>query len=197
MEQEIILASFNKNKAREIDKIMDPVRVKCLADLGVDIDFDAVEDADTYRENAIKKVRAACAYVSGIVCADDSGLEVAALDGRPGVHSARYGGPGLDDAMRYTKLLEDLAGVPASRRSARFVCVVAVQHPDGREEFFEGEMRGVIAEAPRGASGFGYDLVMFLPELGRTVAEISAEEKNRISHRAAAFRAFRQSLLRT
>lgn len=192
---EIVLASFNKNKAREIEQIMAPVAVTCLADLGVDIDFDAVEDADTYRENAIKKVRAAAAHASGIICADDSGLEVDALDGRPGVFSARYGGPGLDDALRYTKLIGELSGVPEDRRGARFVCVVAARFPDGREMFFEGELRGVIAAGPRGSSGFGYDPVMFLPRRGKTVAEISAQEKNEISHRAAAFRKFRDYLL--
>ena len=192
---EIILASFNKNKAREIESIMAPVRVKCLADFGVEIDFDAVEDADTYRENAVKKVRAAAAHVSGILCADDSGLEVDALHGGPGVFSARYGGPGLDDALRYTKLLEDMRGVPEQNRGARFVCVVAARFADGREMFFEGELRGVIAKAPRGASGFGYDPVMFLPDRGKTVAEISADEKNQISHRPLAFCKFRDHLL--
>jgi len=196
MVMEIILASYNKNKAREIEKILAPIRVKCLADLGVDMDFDAVEDADTYRENAMKKVRAAAEHVNGVICADDSGLEVDALGGRPGVHSARYGGPGLDDALRYTKLIEDLDGVPETRRGARFVCVVAVRRPDGREEYFEGELRGVIAAAPRGSSGFGYDPVMYLPDLGKTVAEISADEKNRISHRAQAFKKFRNALLK-
>lgn len=192
---EIILASFNKNKAREIEQILSPVAVKCLADLGVNMDFDAIEDADTYRENALIKVRAAAAHASGIICADDSGLEVDALDGRPGVLSARYGGPGLDDAMRYTKLLEELRGVPEARRGARFVCVVAARFPDGRETCFEGELRGVIATAPRGSSGFGYDPVMYLPGLGKTVAEIPLHEKNRISHRAAAFLKLRDHLL--
>lgn len=192
---EIILASYNKNKAREIESIMAPLHVKCLADLGVDIDFDAVEDGDTYRENAIKKVRAAAAHVDGILCADDSGLEVDALHGGPGVHSARYGGPGLDDALRYTKLLEDMRDVPEPKRGARFVCVVAARLPDGAEHFFEGELRGVIATAPRGSSGFGYDPVMYLPDIAQTVAQISSYEKNRISHRAAAFRQFRDLLL--
>ncbi len=194
-EMEIILASFNENKAREIGGIMSPIAVRTLGEFGVGIDFDAVEDGTTYEENAFKKVRAAAAHVNGIIAADDSGLEVYALGGRPGLLSARYGGAETSDADRCRILLEEMKDIPDDNRGARFVCVVAVLFPDGRESVFTGECRGVITREVRGAGGFGYDPVMLLPERGLTVAEIASAEKNRISHRAIAFRAFRDSLM--
>ncbi len=192
---EIILATFNDNKAREIAAIMAPIEVKSLKEFGVIIDFDAVEDGETYRENAFKKVRAAAGEVEGIIVADDSGLEVDALGGGPGVHSARYAGEGAAASDLYTKLLGELEDVPEAERGARFVCVVAVRYPDGSEESVEGECRGVITREPRGGGGFGYDPVFYLPERGLTMAEITAEEKNSISHRANAFRALKKMLL--
>jgi len=192
---EIILASFNEHKAREVGRIMAPVAVKALGEFGVVMDFDAVEDGATYEENAFKKVRAAAAHVNGIIAADDSGLEVDALGGRPGLLSARYGGAEISDADRCRVLLDEMKDVPDDKRGARFVCIVAVLFPDGREAVFTGECRGVIIRELRGSSGFGYDPVMLLPERGVTVAEISPDEKNRISHRAIAFRALRDALL--
>ena len=192
---EIILASYNAHKAREIGEIMSPVRVKSLAEFGVELDFDAIEDGATYEENAIKKARAASARVKGIVAADDSGLEVESLGGRPGLLSARYGGAEIPDADRCRLLLDEMKDMPDGRRGARFVCVVAALFPDGREAIFTGECRGVIIREMRGGRGFGYDPVMFLPGRGLTVAELSPEEKNRISHRAIAFKALRDSLL--
>lgn len=195
MYEEIILASFNTNKAREIEAIMSPVRVRCCADLGIDLDFDAVEDGVTYQENAQKKVEAVAALVNGVIVADDSGLEVEALDGGPGVLSARYGGAEISDPERCNLLLGELCDMPESRRGARFVCVVAARFPDGDTKYFEGELRGVIAAEPHGQNGFGYDPVMFLPGRGLTVAQIPAGEKNQISHRAEAFRKLRAALL--
>lgn len=193
---EIILASFNKHKALEIGAIAAPVAVRSLGEFGVEIDFDAVEDGATYEENAFKKVRAAAARVSGLIAADDSGLEVAALGGRPGILSARYGGAEIPDADRCRLLLEEMKDVPDGDRAARFVCVVAVRHPDGSEQIFTGELRGIITRELRGQGGFGYDPVVYIPELGRTVAELTPDEKNRISHRAKAFAALRDSLLK-
>lgn len=195
MHGEIILASFNTNKAREIESIMSPVKVRCCADLGVDVDFDAVEDGDTYHENAKKKVEAVAALAGGVIVADDSGLEVDALGGRPGVLSARYGGAEISDPERYALLLDELRDVPGERRGARFVCVVAARFPGGEMQYFEGELRGVIASEPHGSNGFGYDPVVFLPGRGLTVAQIPASEKNQISHRAEAFRKLRAVLL--
>ncbi|MFA6447923.1 MAG: RdgB/HAM1 family non-canonical purine NTP pyrophosphatase [bacterium] len=192
---EIILASFNAHKAREVGEIMAPVAVKSLKEFGVAIDFDAVEDGETYEENAFKKARAAAAHVAGIIAADDSGLEVDALDGRPGLLSARYGGAEISDFERCRLLLEEMKDVPDGRRGARFVCKVAVLFSDGRETLYEGECRGIITRELRGSGGFGYDPVLFLPDRGLTVADLSAEEKNEISHRAIAFRALRSDLM--
>ena len=184
---EIILASYNEHKAREIGEIMAPIAVRSLGGLGVSMDFDSVEDGGTYAENALKKARAAALRVKGIIVSDDSGLEVEALCGRPGLYSARYGGADITDSERCRLLLEQMKDVPDGRRAARFVCVVAALFPDGREELFEGECAGLIAREPRGADGFGYDPVMYLPERGLTIAELTPAEKNRISHRSAAF----------
>jgi XTP/dITP diphosphohydrolase len=195
MEKEIILASFNKNKAFEIGKIMLPVRVRCLADFGVDIDFDAVEDGETYKENALKKMLAAAARVDGIIAADDSGLEVEALGGRPGLLSARYGGADISDMRRCMLLLDEMKNIPEGQRRAKFICIVAARFPDGSHRFFDGELPGTITFEPRGASGFGYDPVVFLPDRGLTVAQLEYEEKNRISHRAQAFLKLRKELI--
>jgi XTP/dITP diphosphohydrolase len=146
------------------------------------------ENADTFAGNALRKARAlrALAPADAWVLADDSGLEVEALDGAPGVRSARYAGPGADDAANNAKLLHELAAVPESRRGARFVCVLALLAPDGSERLFEGACAGRIGAAPAGAGGFGYD-PLFIPEgYAQTFAELGAEVKNRLSHRARA-----------
>lgn len=193
---EIILASYNEGKAKEIEKILSPVKVTSLRALGVTIDFDSVEDGETYEENAIKKVRAAAEKVTGIIVSDDSGLEVAALGGAPGVNSARYGSEGASDEDRCRLLLSELAGVEESGRTARFVCVVAARFLDGKELFFEGECAGRIASEMKGAGGFGYDPVFFIPERALSMAEISREEKNLISHRFKAFSKLKEALMK-
>jgi XTP/dITP diphosphohydrolase len=144
------------------------------------------EDQNTYLGNALKKARAIAAFTGGAALADDSGLEVDALPGELGVRSARYGGPGLDDTGRCARLLEALRGV--RDRRARFRCVVVLAQDDAWLEA-DGTLEGEIADAPRGRRGFGYDPIFVLPERGRTLAEIAAEEKNALSHRAAAMRA--------
>lgn len=150
------------------------------------------EDGDTYEANALAKARAISRHVGGPALADDSGLEVDALEGRPGVRSARYGGAGLDDGARCRRLLDEIGGRPD--RGARFVCVLALVD-GGREVLARGVLEGVIARAPRGDSGFGYDPV-FVPDGlgGRTFAEATVEEKNRISHRARAMTALIERL---
>ena len=144
------------------------------------------EDQDSYRGNALKKARAIAAFTGGAALADDSGLEVDALPGELGVRSARYGGPGLDDAGRCTRLLDAMRGV--SPRTARFRCVLVLAQGDEWTSA-EGTLEGEIADAPRGGGGFGYDPVFVLPHRGGTLAEIGAAEKNALSHRAAAMRA--------
>jgi XTP/dITP diphosphohydrolase len=152
------------------------------------------EMAETYAGNALIKARAAVSLTGCLVLADDSGLEVDALGGAPGLQSARYGGPGLDDRGRVRLLLDALRAVPAPRRTARFRCVIALVEPDGRERLVEGKVEGCIAEAPRGTGGFGYDPVFVYPPLGRTLAELSEEEKACVSHRAHAVAAARRLL---
>ena len=153
------------------------------------------ETAETYEGNALLKARAAVGRGAEVVLADDSGLEVDALGGAPGVRSARFGGPKLDDAGRTALLLERLRGVPPERRTARFRCVIALVDRAGAARTVEGVVEGRIAEAPRGHGGFGYDPVFFHSGLDRTFGELSDAEKARVSHRALAARAARALLL--
>jgi XTP/dITP diphosphohydrolase len=146
-----------------------------------------VEDGTSFLENALKKARTTAELTGEIVLADDSGLEVAALNGAPGIYSSRYAGAGADDAQNNRKLLNDLRGVPTAERGAAFRCVLVLCRPDGSYESFEGRWSGRITEEPAGEGGFGYDPVFFLPDQGLTVAELSPAVKNRISHRAQAF----------
>ena len=154
------------------------------------------EGDDSYRANALAKARAAARLSGAVALADDSGLEVEALDGRPGVRSARYGGPGLADADRCAALLAELNRVVPEKRAARFRCVVALAAPDGREEVVEGVAEGQITDAPRGTGGFGYDSVFFYPPLGRTFAELDPAVKNGVSHRGKAVALAREVLRR-
>src|SRR5438034_4084828 len=146
------------------------------------------ETGDSYRANALLKARAAARQVGAWALADDSGIEVDALAGAPGVRSARFGGPGLDDARRCLLLLWALRDVPPEKRTARFRCVIALVDPAGREHTAEGVVEGVIADAPRGRHGFGYDPLFVYPPLGRTFSsdESSAKEKARVAHRRRA-----------
>ena len=190
----LVLATLNPGKARELRTLLGdvPFEVKALAELpGARL---PEEDADSYRGNALLKAHAAAGACSAWALGDDSGLEVDALGGSPGVRSARYGGSGLDDAGRYARLLEALAGVPAEERTARFRCVIALVDPEGREHLAEGIVEGLITEAPRGTHGFGYDPVFYYPPLERTFAEMAPEEKLRIDHRGRAVRAVRRFL---
>ncbi len=146
-----------------------------------------VEDGASFLENALKKARTVAEFTGEIALADDSGLEVEALNGAPGIYSSRYAGNGADDADNIRKLLNDLQGVPPAERGAAFRCVLVLYRPDGRYEAFEGRWAGRITEEPAGEGGFGYDPVFFLPDRGVTVAQIAPDVKNRISHRAQAF----------
>ncbi len=154
------------------------------------------EDGETFVENALKKARAAACFTGMAALADDSGLEVDALGGAPGVHSARFGGEGLSDSERYLLLLKMLEGVPWRERTARFKCVMALVVPDDKEYVVEGVCEGIIAMEPKGEGGFGYDPVFYLPSYGKTMAQLPAGEKNRISHRAKALHRMREILRR-
>jgi XTP/dITP diphosphohydrolase len=155
-----------------------------------------VEDGTSFLENALKKARTTAKFSGEIALADDSGLEVAALDGAPGIYSSRYAGTGADDAQNIRKLLNDLKGVPTVKRGAEFRCVLVLCWPDGHYEAFDGRWAGRITEEPAGKRGFGYDPVFFLPDLGITVAELSAEDKNRLSHRAQAIAKLKARLVK-
>ena len=157
-----------------------------------------VEDGDTFEANAHKKAEAYSRYVPGeVVIADDSGLEVDALNGAPGVHSARYAadqphlaGANTDDLANNAQVLRELKNVPAEKRSARFVCVLVAARAGKTLVTFRGEAEGIILDAPRGTNGFGYDPLFYFPQIRKTFAELSAEEKARYSHRGAAFQKF-------
>lgn len=154
------------------------------------------EGDESYRANALAKARAVARAAGALALADDSGIEVDALGGRPGVRSARYGGPGLSDPDRCATLLSELKDVPQERRTARFRCVVALASPDGREEAVEGVVEGIITDAPRGTGGFGYDPLFFYPPLGCTFADLDLSVKNRVSHRGRALALAREVLRR-
>jgi len=183
---DLVLASGNRGKAREIGALLAPSGWKLVAqsELGI---AEVEETGTTFVENALLKARHAAAASGRAALADDSGLEVDALDGAPGVRSARYAGGG-GDAANVAKLLEALRGVPPSRRSARFRCVLVLVRAsdDPAPLIAEGAWEGVIAEAPRGSNGFGYDPVFLVPELGRTAAELVPDDKNARSHRGQA-----------
>jgi XTP/dITP diphosphohydrolase len=155
---------------------------------------DVIEDGKTFLENALKKARTVSEFTGEIVLADDSGLEVDFLEGRPGVYSSRYSGAAATDEENIKKLLKELGNVPREKRGASFVCVLVLYFPDGRYESFEGRWRGFICENAFGCGGFGYDPVFYLPDREITVAQMSADEKNGISHRARAFEKLTQYL---
>ncbi len=190
----LVLATLNAAKAREIAALLGdvPFEVRPLAAAeGAAL---PEEGETSYRENALLKARATARLTGALALADDSGLEVDALGGAPGVLSARYGGPGLGDAARCRCLLAALASVPRERRTARYRCVVALAGPLGWERVTEGAVEGLITEAPRGTGGFGYDPIFYHPPSGRTFAELSPAEKDRVSHRGIAVRAARPLL---
>ncbi|MCX7706615.1 MAG: XTP/dITP diphosphatase [Anaerolineae bacterium] len=184
----LLVATHNPGKAREYRELLAglPLEVTYLDELGITLEVE--ETGSTFAENAILKATT-YAQVSGLwTWADDSGLEVDALDGAPGVFSSRYAGPGASDVDRYRKLLNALAGVPWDRRTARFRCTVALATPEGAVRTVEGVCEGVIAFGPVGEHGFGYDPVFYLPERGLTMAQLPPEVKNQISHRGRAAR---------
>lgn len=186
----LVVASGNAGKAREISALLGEFDVRGLSDFAP-IEFP--EEGGQYLENAIVKARTA-AEALGLPCvADDSGLEVDALDGAPGPYSARFGGEGLDDAGRVAHLLSALEGVPAPR-GARFHCVAACVWPDGRVETAQGSCPGEILEAPRGQGGFGYDPVFRPAGRDESMAELPPEQKQALSHRGQAFRALAERI---
>ena len=190
----LLLATKNRGKAREYARLLQgiPFELTDLAEEGIDIEVS--ETGATFEENAALKARACASCSRLIALADDSGLEVDALGGEPGVRSARYAGEGVSDRERIDFLLSKLVGVPWEERAARFRCVIAIATPEGEVDLCPGECRGIIAFEPKGENGFGYDPIFYLPELGRTMAEFTMEQKNEISHRGQAARRARRIL---
>lgn len=193
--KKIIFATGNKDKMREIREILGDMDAEILSLKEAGIDVDIVEDGSTFEENAMIKA-AAIAKIAGdaFVLADDSGLEVDYLNGEPGIYSARYMGEDTSYRIKNQNLIDRLEGVPDEKRTARFVCAVAMVSPDGRKETVRGTIEGRIGYEEKGENGFGYDPIFYVPEFGCTSAELSREQKNQISHRGKALRAIRKYL---
>jgi XTP/dITP diphosphohydrolase len=184
---EIVLATKNRGKIEEFTSLLRGVFQKIMTLTDLDSAPNIVEDGNTYRENALKKARSISEFTQKLTIGDDSGLEVETLGGRPGILSSRYAGENARDKENINKLLRELSGL--SNRKARFVCSLALVSPHGEEIVVEGTCEGIIIDGPRGEGGFGYDPVFFIPEINKTFAELSFEEKNQISHRAHAVKA--------
>ena len=191
----LLLATRNRGKLVEYRELLGDLPFQLTSLREEQITLEVEETGANYEENARLKAEAYARTSGLLTLADDSGLEVDSLGGEPGVVSARYGGPGLTDPERVQLLLRNLAQAPPRLRTARFVCVIAVMPPSGALFFVRGECAGVITDTPRGAEGFGYDPVFLFPTLGKTLAELSMEEKNAVSHRGNAARAARAVLL--
>lgn len=187
-----VLATQNQAKLREMANILQTLGVEVVSPRDLGIDLEVEETGETFAENAMLKARAVCAAAGLPAIADDSGLCVDALNGGPGVYSARYGGEGLNDRDRYQLLLSGMRG--QTTRAAHFTCAIACVFPNGDELTAEGACPGTIAFAPMGEGGFGYDPIFFLPEKAKTFAQLTEEEKAEVSHRGKALRAFVEKL---
>ena len=192
--KQLLVATGNKGKLREFGALLQGVVETILSPADFPGLPEVEEDGDTFEANALKKARAAAQFTGVPVLADDSGLSVDYLSGRPGVYSARFAGEGASDADNNALLLRELAGVPAAQRGAAFHCVIALCQPDGSCQTFDGSLPGVILEAPRGEGGFGYDPLFLVPEYGQTFSELPLEIKNTISHRGRAMQLLKAAL---
>ncbi|MCQ2536642.1 MAG: XTP/dITP diphosphatase [Lachnospiraceae bacterium] len=191
----IIFATGNKGKVNEIKEILKDVDAEIVTMKEAGYDIDVEENGTTYEENAVIKAKAIMEASGCLTLADDSGLEVDYLNKEPGIHSARYMGHDTSYDIKNQSIIDKLEGVPEEERTGRFVCAIAAAFPDGRVETVRATMEGRIAHSIAGVNGFGYDPIFFLPERGCTSAEISAEEKNEISHRGKALRLMKERLI--
>ncbi len=182
----LLLATGNRHKQEELKNLLSGIPYELVIPSELGIDEEVEESGSTLEENAVIKAKAFAARSGILSLADDSGLEVDALNGAPGVFSSRYAGENATDADRVSFLLSKLKGVPAEKRQAKFRCVIAIATPHGKIELCNGECKGVIALNSSGKAGFGYDPVFYLPELGKTMAELPPSKKNSLSHRARA-----------
>lgn len=192
--KQIIFATGNKDKIKEIQQILADLNVEVITmkDAGISIDIE--ENGMTYEENALIKARAVSVYTDCIVMADDSGLEIDYLNCEPGIYSARYMGEDTSYRIKNGNLIERLNGVPDEERTARFVCAIAAVFPDGHEVTTRGVINGRIGYEEKGTNGFGYDPIFYVPEFGKTTAELSEAEKNQVSHRGNALRLMKEEL---
>lgn len=188
----IILASNNKDKVKEVKEILKGYDIISMKEAGINVDIE--ENGTTFEENALIKARAIMKLTGQITMADDSGLEIDYLNKAPGVYSARFMGHDTSYDIKNKALIQKLEGVKGSDRSGRFVCAIAVCFPDGREIVKRGTMEGLIAEEIKGDNGFGYDPIVYLPEYGKTSGELAPEEKNKISHRGKALALIKEEL---
>ena len=190
----LVFATGNQGKMKEIREILSDLDVEVLSLKDMGITADIVEDGKTFEENAVIKAKAICEMTGEIVLADDSGLEIDYLNKEPGIYSARYMGEDTSYRIKNANLIQRLEGVPDEERTARFVCVIAAAFPDGTVKTVQAAMEGRIGYEEKGENGFGYDPIFYLPEFGCTSAELSMEDKNKISHRGKALRAIKDVL---
>jgi len=192
--KEILLATNNQGKVKEMKSIMKDlgIEVYSLKDKGIDVEVE--EDGKTFEENALKKAEEIAKISNMITVSDDSGLEVYALDLKPGIYSARYAGEGATSQMLCQKLISEMQNIPVDERKARFVSVAAIVYPNGEKFTLRGECEGVILTEPKGDGGFGYDPVFYIEDKGLTFAQMTLEEKNKISHRAKAFEKLKEHI---
>ncbi|MBO4396639.1 MAG: XTP/dITP diphosphatase [Eubacterium sp.] len=185
--KKLIFATGNQGKVNEFKQMLgEDYEILSMKDLDVDVDI--VEDGKTFEENAIIKARAVAEATGQMVLADDSGFEVDALGGEPGIYSSRYLGEDTPYSIKNAEILKRCENVPDEERTARFVCVIACAQPDGQVETVRGVIEGELAHEPKGENGFGYDPIFYYPERGMTTGEMEPEEKNAISHRGQAVR---------
>ena len=192
----IVFATKNEGKVREITEMLCRTDVELVSLNHFTSVPEIVEDGKTYLENALKKAKIISEYTGEAVLADDSGLQVDALGGEPGVYSARYAGEGASDEENNAKLLAKLKDVPEEKRTASFFCALVLYHPDGRYQAFEARWRGRIIDERRGTNGFGYDPIFLWPQLDKTAAELPSEIKNKVSHRGQAFAKLKSHLVK-
>ena len=192
--KKLIFATGNAGKMKEIRMILADMGHEILSMKEEGIDPEIIEDGTTFEENAVIKAKAVAALTDAIVLADDSGLEIDALNKEPGIYSARYMGEDTSYHVKNNNLIERLEGVPEERRTARFVCAIAAVLPDGKVLVTTGTIEGRIGYEEKGENGFGYDPIFYVPEYGCTSAELTEEQKNEISHRGKALRAMRELL---
>lgn len=184
--KEVLIATKNAGKVKDFETLLNRLGIHVLSLNDLEEDIDVEETGTTFEENAILKAETVAAMLGKVVIADDSGLEIDALQGAPGVYSARFAGPGKSDEDNIDKVLVEMGTVPEKERAARFRCVLAIAGPQRTTATFSGSCEGQIIHERRGTNGFGYDPIFFVPQKGRTMAELSAEEKSELSHRGAA-----------